>query len=243
MYRTPIPLILLLAACGSSEVVEPVATAPTPPAEPASVSIYEDTDLPVIEEAPDPFTLAVAEVEPEPIEAATPPEHTVDIEVRPGESLVLLASWSGVPAEDIAALNDIHVTGTVFPGQGLVLPLDLQEAASFGDLRGEFHDARLQRFVDGRGGLVKVEAHAVGTGETAWGISRSGDMPLWVLSWFNQDKNLDRLSIGDELFIPVLGNTLARPTPEAESAVVDAHDPEAGAVADPDQDMVATAEE
>ena len=68
-----------------------------------------------------------------------------------------------------------------------------------------------------------MHARQVGTGETAWNIARSGDMPLWVLAWFNQDKDLDRLSIGDELYLPVLGDTIATAavTPEPEASEQD----------------------
>lgn len=256
MNRTWIPVTLLLAACGGSgEVVEPVATAPTPEAQPSELapSIYDD---PVPEGASesdpqeDGFSLAMSNIEPEPIASikAPAPEHVFDIEVKPGESMVLLARWSGIPAEDIAALNAVHVASTVFPGQDLILPLDADGASQFEADRTDFHDSRMQRFVDGRGGLVKVHAHQVGTGETAWGIARSGDMPLWVLSWFNQDADLDRLSIGDELYLPVLGDSIATAAsdfpPEDASAVVSAGEPEIGVGGESTpEDMVATAEE
>ncbi|GEM_PF-2006355 len=145
----------------------------------------------------------------------------LEIEVRAGESLVLLAGWSGLSVEVIASDNGIRTGATLYPGQLLELNVDSETFAAMQDSRDNFEDVRLDRYLARRGTLVGVTTHTVGTGETAWQIGRDhGELPLWVLASFNRDRNLDRLRIGQELNLPMLGDTVAmddEPLIEGES--------------------------
>lgn len=145
----------------------------------------------------------------------------LEIEVRPGESLVLLARWSGLSVEAIADDNGIRTGGTLYPGQLLEVDIDTETFTAMQDARDRFEDARLDRYLTRRGTLVGVTSHTVGTGETAWQIGREhGELPLWVLASFNRDLNLDRLRIGQEINLPMLGDTVAmddEPLEDAES--------------------------
>ena len=78
------------------------------------------------------------------------------------------------------------------------------------DSRDAFEDARLDRYLARRGELVGVTTHTVGTGETAWQIAKDhGALPLWVLASFNRGQDLDRLRIGQEINLPMLGDDQA----------------------------------
>jgi len=62
--------------------------------------------------------------------------------------------------------------------------------------------------------LLGVTTHQVHTGDTAWSIVRDADivgdikMPLWVLSAFNRDADLDRLRVGQTLYFPIVGDSI-----------------------------------
>ena len=48
------------------------------------------------------------------------------------------------------------------------------------------------------------------TGDTAWSIAREElGVPTWVLAHYNDTVSMDRLSIGQELIAPVLGDEAA----------------------------------
>ncbi len=212
-------LALILSACSVEESAAPAAVESVspatsqwsaPPGEPEVVeaSIHE----PEVVVAPPVAEVEVASSEPVPIEELIDGEggQLLEIEVRPGESLVLLGSWSGLTAEAIAAENGIAVTATLYPGQLLELPVTSEVFDGMQSARDDFEDARLDRYLARRGGLLGVTSHTVGTGETAWQVARDhGELPLWVLASFNRGENLDVLRIGQELSLPMLGDSVA----------------------------------
>ena len=185
---------------------EPSEPAPPPPA--LAVAPPTAEDLWVLE--------PVAEAEPAEVEAP----RATGIEVRSGENLVLLARWAGSSVEAIAELNGLDVSEPLFPGQGLLIPSgDLLADEALARAREDFSTERLNRYLERRGGLLAVEEHRVRTGETAWGIAhRQRGIPSWVLAAYNADSDLDHLSIGDTLRLPVLADTVADAELGEESA-------------------------
>ena len=138
------------------------------------------------------------------------PRH-VDVEVRSGENLVLLARWAGTSVEAVAELNGLDISDPLYPGQSLLLPT-VDEVADEGLLgsREAFAEARLERYLERRGGLMAVEEHRVRTGETAWAIARDQHgIPTWVLEAYNPEADLEHISIGERLVVPVLSDTVA----------------------------------
>jgi hypothetical protein len=144
------------------------------------------------------------------------PRH-VAVEVRSGENLVLLARWAGTSVEVVAELNGLDVTDPLYPGQSLLLPTADEAAdASLVTTREAFAQARLERYLERRGGLMALEEHRVRTGETAWAIARDQlGIPTWVLAAYNPGSDLEHLGIGERLMVPVLSDTVA----ELEQAV------------------------
>lgn len=131
------------------------------------------------------------------------------IEVRPGENLITLSDWAKTTPTELATLNGMEVQDTLFAGQKLGLELSGEEVDGFVEARDRALDARVDRYLDRRGGLYTVESHAMRQGETAWGVGQDkGEIPLWVLAAFNQDVELSSLSIGDLLSVPVVEDTI-----------------------------------
>jgi hypothetical protein len=162
-------------------------------------------ELHVAESVPDAST--VDEGAPPVIESAPEPP-SVSIEVRSGESLVLLANLANVRAEDVADLNGIGVKDAIVPGQTLYVPA--ADEADFIARRDTWLAGKVDRYVSRRGGVIGLADRRVGTGDTAWSIARAeGRVPMWIVEYYNPDVDLDRLSIGDELTLPVFADTIA----------------------------------
>lgn len=142
-------------------------------------------------------------------------EHALtEITLRHGESLFLLADWTGVTSETLAAINGLDVSEPVRAGATLLVPVD---DIGFDQLQAQRDDAfarRLDRWIRGRGGLAGVTTHRVRTGDTAWSIAHEEHgLPIWVLAAYNPDVDLDRLRIGDGLQLPVTADTVAELEP------------------------------
>lgn len=243
MIRTFPPFLVALAlpACGrSTDQSSPrahlgrpqdEALGTAPQVAPPPLTLVPTPVEPVQDEAPSQAPALASAGEVASVEAHPP--TTLQITVRPGENLVLLAGWAGTTAEAIASLNAISVTSPIVPGQSLEIPLvvdsggesDLQDEVRLARenlerARERFAQTRWDRYLSRRGGLVGVITHQVETGETAWEIARfQARIPLWVLAAYNRDVDLDHLRIGEELVLPVLGDTLAGATGLTEVVV------------------------
>jgi len=161
---------------------------------------------------------------PTPATSSEIPEvASVEISVISGENLVMLAEWAECSVEELAAVNDLDPRDPLIAGQSLKIPaVDEGAFMAFEAARNGATDRRLERYLSRRGGLVGVDEHRVRTGETAWGIAHDqAGIPTWVLAAFNRGEDLDRLSIGERLRVPVLGDTVvdAATVDEAGDAV------------------------
>jgi LysM repeat protein len=182
-----------------------------PPARPTAVEL---TDTTVVEAPIAPAVVeAIAPGPAEPAEQAEPEPPSVGVEVRSGESLVLLADFADVRAEDLADLNAIDVKDAIVPGQSLRIPT--ADPADFQARRDGWLAGKVNRYLARRGGIVGLDERRVGTGDTAWSIAKEqGGIPMWIVAYYNPGADLDRLGIGDRLTVPVFGDTVADATPD-----------------------------
>lgn len=149
--------------------------------------------------------LPVVDVAPKPAEPAPSGPHTITM--QSGENLALYGRWIGINPEDIAKQNGLDPYGRLDVGQTLKLDLGTLTAARFEEKRMAFRKARLARYLAKRGGVHEVIEHRVRKGQTVLGIARRhGRLPLWVMRHYNPDRDLDRLSIGDVLRVPITGD-------------------------------------
>lgn len=209
--KTTILMIALLGltACSgpSAEATQP--TGPDIEAELASI----EADTGILAPAEDPLTElteeVVAEIVTEPV-APAPGTVRHEITLQDGENLSLLAAWAGVTAEDIAEASGISVTARLMPGQALQIPMSTESAEGFETRRGDALAARVQRYLDRRGGEMSLAAHTVRTGESAWSIARETlSLPTWVLAFYNPGVDMERLQIGQALSYPAFAPALA----------------------------------
>lgn len=126
------------------------------------------------------------------------------VEVEGGESLGLYAEWAGISADAIAERNQLTLRSKLKIGQKIEIPVQGAAADKFRQQRANFIAGRLQRFLDARGGLVKMSEHTVRRGESLWTVAqRSGRLPLWVIQSYNPGRDLDKLAVGDTIKIPI----------------------------------------
>ena len=79
----------------------------------------------------------------------------------------------------------------------------------FQSARSHFADKRKTSYLERRGGLVEVKPYRVRTGDSAWGIGKAnGQLPVWILKAFNPEVNLNQISIGQTILVPVVGDTI-----------------------------------
>jgi hypothetical protein len=207
MTKNALTLSVLLAACGGETY-----RAEAEIQEEARPRVSFAPEI-VRQEAPEPtFVLETLEEAPAPLEIAevvVEEGPTTEIEVRHGESLVQIAEWAGLRAEEIAWQSGVDVQATIYSGQALLLLLDEDGARDLERKRNHYEDTRLDNYLERRGGLLAVGPYAVGTGDTAWEIAReNGSLPVWVLAAFNRNTDLDRLQIGQQIHLPVLGDSV-----------------------------------
>ncbi|MFT5686917.1 MAG: LysM repeat protein [Myxococcota bacterium] len=220
--RSLLPLITLLVACSTepTPTIEPHADPPAitetaPDVATYTTAVESDTFEPAhtLESAETAPAIATTNRTPAGLFSTDPDAPTSSITIQDGESLALIADWSGVISEEIASLNDIDVSDPLYPGQELILP-ELS-AGSVETERVAFTKVRLSRYLDRRGGLSGMRTYRVQTGDTAWGIARTElGVPTWVLSHYNGGDSLDRLIIGQELLAPVLGDEVTADSDE-----------------------------
>lgn len=127
-----------------------------------------------------------------------------EVKMRSGESLALYARWIGTVPEKIAALNGLNPYGQLKVGQTLKVDLGALTPTQFDERRMAYRKGRLAKYLSKRGGVHKVIDHSVRKGETVLGIARRhGRLPLWVMRHYNPKRDLDQLSIGDTVRVPL----------------------------------------
>ena len=216
MTKNALTLSVLLAACGGETTLGEAdfQEEHTPRVTFSPEVIRQEAPEPIfVSETTREEPVLLPEMESEEIastESAEMPESpSTEIQVRHGESLVQLAHWAGLKAEEIAWKSGVDVRAMIYSGQTLVLPLDDEGARELERKRNHYEDTRLDNYLERRGGLLAVGPYAVGTGDTAWAIAReNGGLPVWVLAAFNRNTDLDSLQIGQQIHLPVLGDSV-----------------------------------
>lgn len=68
--------------------------------------------------------------------------------------------------------------------------------------------AQVDAWLATHGGVEYLGQHRMENGETAWEMSQSIGVPVWVLRGLNPTQNLDRLHVGDWIEFPVTGTNV-----------------------------------
>ncbi len=125
------------------------------------------------------------------------------VKVRSGETLELLAKWSGLPASRIARRSALAPGQQPRAGDHVVLDLTAEQYERFDRARREFWARRRAEF-EARCERVRTVVHHVQRGDTLWKLRRLGNcvVPVWLIEDENPGVDLSRLIVGQELRVP-----------------------------------------
>ncbi|HIA05029.1 MAG TPA: LysM peptidoglycan-binding domain-containing protein [Myxococcales bacterium] len=128
----------------------------------------------------------------------------VTIEIQRGETLRLYEKWSGIPRDELKALNEMKKRRGLRIGKSFKLMLSPDEWRSFKEAR-EDHFTSLEKAFFAKNEVVRLDRYKVHRGDNIWKISKLHNrVPVWLLEKFNTNMNLSKLKIGEELLVPVL---------------------------------------
>ncbi len=176
---------------GGSNLRQPAATAPIAAAAAAMPSQPQTVSFPVPAPEKERFRFTKTEE-----------RHGV-ISVLPEETLAHYAEWAGVSTRDIMRLNKWRRPRLQLWG-AVKIPLDKAGADVFERRRIEFHQSLYKDFF-GSHNVTEVDDRVLHRGQTAWTIwNGQREVPLWLISLYNEGKQLNRLQAGDILRVPVV---------------------------------------
>ena len=214
MRHLTILIPLALAACGGtsssplSDTAEELALSDAT-VESVSPSTQELVSAPMeLPEAVAPGdTDVLASAEPEALVDPVEVAPTARFTLRRGETLAHFARWSELPIEDIALASDLDMDGIYPVGTEIAVPVTGERLAMLVDRRDDHRTARVDAYLESRGGTAGTDFHMVRTGESAWSIAKdSQGIPVWLLESYNPTVDLDRLRPGQQLLVPVIAN-------------------------------------
>ncbi len=125
------------------------------------------------------------------------------IRVAVDETLGHYADWLKVPTYRIRQLNRLGRRGIQL-NRKLLVPMKRGAEEQFTAQRLEYHMSNEEDFFS-RYEVVEVKERTVKGGENLWSICTGEDeIPVWLFLKYNRDLNIDKLSIGMLINIPVV---------------------------------------
>ncbi len=126
------------------------------------------------------------------------------IRVEVEETLGHYAEWLGIRAQELRRLNGLNFGRTLRLDQTLKIPLAQVDRAGFEERRYEFHKEQEEDFF----AAFKVEGvreHRVKKGDNIWELCRlEFDLPLWLIRKYNPELDLNALSPGLSIQVPLV---------------------------------------
>ena len=120
------------------------------------------------------------------------------------ETLGHYADWLGVPTRELRRLNNLRFGQAIHLNQRIKIPLHRVGQAEFEERRYEYHKGLEEDFFTAYR-VEGVRPYRVRRGDSIWSVSRDEfELPLWLIRKYNPELELDTLSPGDEIKIPVV---------------------------------------
>ncbi len=125
--------------------------------------------------------------------------------VQPEETLGHYADWLQVPTQVIRNLNNLRPNQDIQLGQEIKVVFSNVTEKEFQRKRMEYHRSIEEDFFASYT-IEGVSIHKIKSGENIWYLcNQVYEVPYWLIQKYNPNKNLERLSAGDELIIPIIG--------------------------------------
>lgn len=125
---------------------------------------------------------------------------TVDFD----ETLSHYAEWSLLSVRELRRINRIGKNGEITVHGQLRVSFAKTNPEKFEERRQEYHKAIQEDFFNNYD-ISKLTIRGVEKGETLWEICNDNyTIPLWLLSSYNSEKNINALAVGEPIIIPVI---------------------------------------
>jgi len=121
------------------------------------------------------------------------------------ETLSHVADWARLSVRELRQLNNLRRRGSrIHVNQTIKVPFRRTTPEEFERKRQEYHKAIQEDFF-GNYKVEKVVSRKLKKGETLWEICNNlYSIPFWLLSNYNPDKDINRISVGESMNIPIL---------------------------------------
>ncbi len=120
------------------------------------------------------------------------------------ETLSHYADWANISVSELRKFNKLRRRTSLQVNQSLNIPLYKNTAEAFEEKRQEYHRAIQEDFFNNYR-VEKVVIRNLKRGETLWEICNDiYVIPMWLLSNYNQEKNINALAEGAPVVIPVI---------------------------------------
>ncbi len=199
----PIEDIKKETAIGLGDQISKVPIQPKVSAPIAEMTKKEPVEEQIAKESSTTEIPATPNVEKQPTKHLKP--YFGKILVQPEETLGHYADWLGIPTQVLRNLNNLRYGQDIQLGQEIKLVFDGVSEKEFERKRMEYHRGIEEDFfaswaIDG------VLVHKIKSGENIWYLcNQVYEIPYWLVRKYNPNKNLEKLNMGDELIIPVVG--------------------------------------
>ena len=125
---------------------------------------------------------------------------TVDFD----ETLSHYAEWSLQSVKELRRMNRIGKRGGILANDKIRVSFSRVHPGKFEEKRQEYHKGIQEDFFNNYE-ISKLAIRSVEKGETLWEICNEiYTIPLWLLSSYNADKDINSLSVGEPIVIPVI---------------------------------------
>lgn len=120
------------------------------------------------------------------------------------ETLGHFADWAKVSARELRRLNSLRFGSGIHIHQTIKVPFRRVTPEEFESRRQEYHKAIQEDFYSTYK-VEKVVVYEMKRGDTLWELCNTEYLvPLWLLGYFNPEKDLNALSIGETIKIPLI---------------------------------------
>ena len=125
---------------------------------------------------------------------------TVDFD----ETLSHYAEWSLQSVKELRRMNRIGKRGGILANDKIRVSFSRVHPGKFEEKRQEYHKGIQEDFFNNYE-ISKLSIRSIEKGETLWEICNEiYTIPLWLLSSYNADKDINSLSVGEPIVIPVI---------------------------------------
>ena len=125
---------------------------------------------------------------------------TVDFD----ETLSHYAEWSLLSVRELRKINRIGKNAEITVHRKLRVSFAKTNPEKFEERRQEYHKAIQEDFFNNYD-ISKLTIRSVEKGETLWEICNDNyTIPLWLLSSYNSEKDINALAVGEPIIIPVI---------------------------------------